>query len=168
MKKYFSIQVVLICLISSNFVFANGNSPANNDVQTASVYWNFRVLDVIEPIFGQEAYASFNILTNSIKKPTVGNELFVSFIGTASTPITMTVTKGTGVYTMDGTGNPADKPQIDVTVLTASTFGNDASDGIVSDGKGQADCKITVNSIQSGSALGMFIWETTVTVNYIQ
>lgn len=151
MKAKISALVVLICLIASNFVFAQN---ANDDVQTASVYWNFKVYDVIQPLVGGQDNLTYNILQGTSLSP--GDVMSVGFTGTPNAPITMTAGSGGTIPMTPGSGATG-SVTITVNVATVNTF----------DGSGEAYCDITVTGITAGAtAHGTFTYTNTVTVEY--
>jgi hypothetical protein len=156
MKAKFSVLVVLICLIASNFVFAQN---ANNDVQSASVYWNFKVYDVIQPITGGQGDLTYNILQGATLEPY--DHMYVGFTGTPNAPITMTASSGDGTFTM--TGGTAGSVSITVTVTKATKFVKENESDVL----GTAYCDIQVTGISaSNDAHGTFTYTNTVTVEY--
>jgi hypothetical protein len=151
MKTKISVLVVLICLIASNFVFAQS---ANNDVQSASVYWNFKVYDVIEPITGGQGDLTYNILQGTTLSP--NDIMSVGFTGTPNALITMTAGSG-GTITMTAGIGATGSVSITVSVTTVNAF----------DGSGEAYCDINVTGISASSnANGTFTYTNTVTVEY--
>ena len=70
MKKMFSILVVLISLISTNFVYSEGTIVPGSEV-SASVYWNFVVLDKIESM-SINAVGNYNLVAGSELIPPSG------------------------------------------------------------------------------------------------
>jgi hypothetical protein len=151
MKAKISILVVLICLIASNFVFAQN---ANNDVQSASVYWNFKVYDVIKPITGGQGDLIYNILQGTSLTP--DDHMYVGFTGTPNALITMTAGSG-GTITMTPGIGATGSVSITVSVTKATKF----------DGSGEAYCDIHVTGIQAdNTAHGTFTYTNTVTVEY--
>jgi hypothetical protein len=152
MKAKISILVVLICLIASNFVFAQN---ANNDVQRASVYWNFKVYDVIQPITGGQGDLTYNILQGTTLEPK-DDHMYVGFTGTPNAPITMTASSG-GIIPMTPGSGATGNVWITVSVTKAIAF----------DGSGEAYCNIHVTGIQAdNTAHGTFTYTNTVTVEY--
>jgi len=149
MKAKFSVLVVLICLIASNFVFAQN---ANNDVKSASIYWNFKVYDVIQPITGGQGDLTYNILQGATLEPY--DHMYVGFTGTPNAPITMTAGPG-GIIQM--AGGATGSVEITVSVTKAIAF----------DDSGEAYCDIHVTKISaSNDAHGTFTYTNTVTVEY--
>ncbi len=151
MKAKISVLVVLICLIASNFVFAQS---ANNNVQEASVYWNFKVYDVIQSLTGGQGDLEYNILRGTSLTP--GDVMSVGFSGTANASITMTAGSG-GTYSMTLGSGATGNVSITVSVATANAF----------DGSGEAYCDITISNITAdATAHGTFTYTNTVTVEY--
>jgi hypothetical protein len=154
MKAKISILVVLICLIASNFVFAQN---ANSNVQSASVYWNFKVYDVIQTMIGGQDNLTYNILQGASLTPLKPNDLMsVGFTGTPNAPIIMTAGPG-GTFTMVPGIGATGSVSITVSVATVNTF----------DDSGEAYCDIHVTGIQAdNTAHGTFTYTNTVTVEY--
>jgi len=151
MKAKFSVLVVLICLIASNFVFAQN---ANSNVQSASVYWNFKVYDVIQPMIGGQDNLTYNILQGA--SLTTNDLMSVGFTGTPNAPIIMTAGPG-GTFTMAPGLGATGSVSITVSVATTNAF----------NGSGEAYCDINVTGIQAdGNAHGTFTYTNTVTVEY--
>ncbi|MGB9702413.1 MAG: hypothetical protein ACPL1A_06775 [Candidatus Kapaibacteriota bacterium] len=152
MKVKISVLVVLICLIASNFVFAQN---ANNDVQTASVYWNFKVYDVIQPLTGGQDNRTYNILQGT-SLTNLSDNMSVGFTGTPNAPITMTAGSGGSITMTPGSGATG-SVTITVNVATVNTF----------NGSGEAYCDITITNITANAtAHGTFTYTNTVTVEY--
>lgn len=153
MKKMFSILVVLISLISTNFVYAGDTQTSYEDVITESVVWNFKVYQVIQSTGTEGDNVEFDMLTNSLKEP--AHEMYVNFEGTPNAPITMTTTGNSGNVNLSG-GASGNGITLNVTVNKMNAF----------DSSGEAWCKIIINSITSGATTGQFIYTNTVTVEY--
>lgn len=144
MKKLFSILVVLVCLLNFNDSFGQRSI---NTPETASVYWNFKVYEAINPLGGEGGMFEFNILTESTITP--NHLLSVGFEGTPGANIIMT-TDGSGIKNIGG------GVTMDVEVTKMNSFNQN----------GEAWCDIVVKSITSSTTTGTFEYTHTVTVEY--
>lgn len=145
MKKYFSMLVILISLISISNVFAQHSATA-----TGNVTWTFNVAyEVIEPLSGGESQLGpFDLLVGSTIYP-VSDTWFMDFTGTQGKAITHSWSS------------------------TATTFNNGIAEielefGTPStsfDVNGMAYFDLKILSIK-GLAKGSFTYSNTLTISY--